>query len=152
MTFPLSPLPINRCTLFAKNTMKYNPFEFKLYSNPLCTSCPSDSLRERARSERLRNLGERLRWVRGPGVRRSHILPYPSLIHLHSCYSAPYPTPIHSHHHPSCSTVATSPHFQRKDDPQSLRSSSRRTSTDFCSWKLCTVAAVPLVKAPTPFP
>ena len=75
MTFPLSPLPINRCLLFEKNTMKYNSFEFKLCSNLLCTSCPSDSLRERARSERLHNLSERLRWVRGPRVRRSHILP-----------------------------------------------------------------------------
>ena len=87
MTFPLSPLPINRCLLFAKNTMKYNPFEFKLCLNPLCMSCPSDSLRERARSERLRNLGERLRWVRGPGVRHSQIHPYLSI-------SFPYPPPF----------------------------------------------------------
>ena len=65
-----------------KEYNEIQPFEFKLCSNPLCTTCSRDSLRERARSERLRNLNERLRWVRGPGVRRSHILPYPSLIHL----------------------------------------------------------------------
>ena len=41
----------------------------------MCTTCSRDSLRERARSERLRNLSERLKWVRGPGVRRSLILP-----------------------------------------------------------------------------
>ena len=109
-----------------KEYNEIQPFEFKLYSNPLCTTCSRDSLRERARSERLRNLSERLRWVRGPGVRRSHILPYPSLIHHIPIIPPLIPLPSTPITTPPAQLQLLRPISSSKDDPQSSGSSSQR--------------------------
>ena len=76
--------------------MKIIAFEYKLCSNSLCTTCSRNFLRERAQSERLQILSERLRRVRGLRVRCSLIpnYPIPHSITIHIPISLP---PTHPH-------------------------------------------------------
>ena len=111
--------------LYKEYKMKSKLLSINYVRNFLCTTCSRNSLRERAQSERLQILGERLRRVRGPGVRHS-LIPIISL-HIPSPSSLPYhpfnSTSVHINFSPAQRTIHSSCSSSRWRRPTTIRGS-----------------------------